>query len=116
MISETMASPAERTLNQSSLYTATRPASEYHPQAPLHPDLVDCSTVAFSAPEIGTHRFATWPGLRVETVQGMRPTPFEYGFRAPWHLLIPLRSLSATTIRLLSKACLDRPCAISRAR
>jgi hypothetical protein len=83
-----MASPAQRTLNQSSLYTATRPPGEYHPQAPLHPDLVDCSIVAFSAPEIGTHRSATWPGLRVETVEGMRPTPFEYGFRAPWHLLI----------------------------
>jgi hypothetical protein len=83
-----MASPAQRTLNQSSLYTATRPPGEYHPQAPLRPDLVDCSIVAFSAPEIGTHRSATWPGLRVETVEGMRPTPFEYGFRAPWHLLI----------------------------
>jgi hypothetical protein len=58
-----MASRAERILNQSSLYTATRPAGEYHPQALLHPDLVDCSIVAFSAPEIGTHRCATWRGL-----------------------------------------------------
>jgi AraC family transcriptional regulator len=83
-----MASPAEGTLNQSaSLYIAARLADE-HPPAPLHPDLVDCSIVAFSAPEIGTHRSATWPGLRVETVQGMRHTPFENGFRAPWHLLI----------------------------
>ena len=84
-----MASRAERTLNQSaSLYTAARPTGEYRPPAPLHPDLIDCSIVAFSAPEVGTHRSATWPGLRVETVQGTRHTPFEYGFRAPWHLLI----------------------------
>jgi AraC family transcriptional regulator len=84
-----MANPAERTLNQSaSLQTATRPTGEYRPPALLHPDLIDCSIVPFSAPEIGTHRFATWPGLRVETVQGMWHAPFEYGFRAPWHLLI----------------------------
>jgi hypothetical protein len=81
-----MANPAERTLNQSaSLQTVTRPTGEYRPPALLH---IDCSIVPFSAPEIGTHRFATWPGLRVETVQGMRHTPFEYGFLAPWHLLI----------------------------
>jgi AraC family transcriptional regulator len=84
-----MANPSERTLNRfASHYTAARPTDEYRPPAPLHPDLVDCSIVAFSAPAIGTHRSATWPGLRVETVQGMRHTPLEYGFRAPWHILI----------------------------
>src|SRR5882757_3464660 len=67
-----MASYAEGSLNRSaSLYTAARPTGEYHPPAPLQPDLIDCSIVAFSAPEIGMHRSATWPGPHVQLVKSV---------------------------------------------
>jgi AraC family transcriptional regulator len=46
------------------------------------------SAVAFSPAEIVRRRFATWSGLKVETVEVMRRTSFEYRFRAPCHLLI----------------------------
>jgi AraC family transcriptional regulator len=46
------------------------------------------STVAFSPTEVVRRRFETWPGLKVETVELMRRTSFEYRFRAPCHLLI----------------------------
>jgi AraC family transcriptional regulator len=44
--------------------------------------------VNISPPEIAKRRSTIWSGLRGETVQIMRHTQFEYGFRAPWHLLI----------------------------
>jgi AraC family transcriptional regulator len=44
--------------------------------------------VNISPPEIAKRRSTTWSGFRGETVQIMRHTQFEYGFRAPWHLLI----------------------------
>jgi hypothetical protein len=93
-----MGGPAEGTLNQSASLTLPRDV-EYHPPAPLHPDLVDCSIVVFSAPEIGTHRSATWPGLLVETVQGMRHTPFESGLRALCHLLITTELVARSRLR-----------------
>src|SRR5882757_7945784 len=46
--------------------------------------------VDISPSEIVRRHSAAWSGLHVETVQVMRHTPFEYGFRAPCHLLIAL--------------------------
>src|SRR5712672_4329331 len=85
-----MASPAETTLNQSGAlaHTPGRPIVEYHPPAWLHPDLEFRSIVDISPSEIVRRHSAAWSGLHVETVQVMRHTPFEYGFRAPCHLLI----------------------------
>src|SRR5882757_8789629 len=87
-----MASPAETTLNQSGAlaHTPGRPIVEYHPPAWLHPDLEFRSIVDISPSEIVRRHTAAWSGLHVETVQVMRHTPFEYGFRAPCHLLIAL--------------------------
>ena len=86
-----MASPAETTLNQSgALPSPARPIVEYHPPAWLHPDLESRSIVDISPSEIVRRHSAAWSGLHVETVQVMRHTPFEYGFRAPCHLLIAL--------------------------
>jgi AraC family transcriptional regulator len=83
-----MASSAEMTLNQSAApaQPPARPITEYHPPIPLDPDsrlLVDVSP-----PEIVKRRSAAWLGLHVETVQVTRHEPFQYGFRAPRHLLI----------------------------
>ncbi len=84
-----MASPAETTLNQSrALPPPGHPIAEYHPPARLHPDHEFRSLIEFSPSEIVSRHSATWPGLHVETVQVMRHTPFEYGFRAPCHLLV----------------------------
>ena len=87
-----MASPAETTLNQSAALAPSpaRPIVEYHPPAWLHPDLESRSIVDISPSEIVRRHSAAWSGLHVETVQVMRHTPFEYGFRAPCHLLIAL--------------------------
>src|SRR5882672_1576680 len=75
-----MAGSAERSLNQSAAL-APRPAS------PI-PDLEFSSLVNISPPEIVRRHSKAWSGLYVETVQVTRRTPFEYGFRAPCHLLI----------------------------
>jgi AraC family transcriptional regulator len=85
-----MASPAETGLNQSPAVVPlpARPIAEYHPPAWLHPDLQARSIVDYSPPEIVRRHSAAWSGMLVETVQVMRHTPFEYGFRAPCHLLI----------------------------
>jgi hypothetical protein len=87
-----MASPAETTLNQSGAlaHAPGRPIVEYHPPAWLSPNLGSHSTVDISPSEIVRRHSAAWSGLHVETVQVMRHTPFEYGFRAPRHLLIAL--------------------------
>jgi AraC family transcriptional regulator len=87
-----MASPAETTLNQSGAlaHAPGRPIVEYHPPAWLHPDHESRSIVDISPSEIVRRHSAAWSGLHVETVQVMRHTPFEYGFRAPCHLLIAL--------------------------
>jgi AraC family transcriptional regulator len=73
-----MASSAESTLNQAAaLPPRRRPIDEHRPGWPQpHP------------PEIAKRRSTTWSGFRGETVQIVRHTQFEYGFRAPWHLLI----------------------------
>ncbi|HEV7602713.1 MAG TPA: AraC family transcriptional regulator [Bradyrhizobium sp.] len=85
-----MASPAETTMNQPASLAPhpARPVAEYDSPACLHPDLESRSTVDISPPEIVRRHSAAWSGVHVETVQVTRHTPFEYGFRAPCHLLI----------------------------
>jgi AraC family transcriptional regulator len=85
-----MASPAEATFRQSDALAPppVRPIAECHPPAGLRRDPESRSLVDISPPEIVRRHSATWSGLRVETVRVMRHTPFEYGFRAPCHLLI----------------------------
>ncbi len=87
-----MVSSAETTLDQSAALAPLppRPIAEYQPPPWLHPDLESRSIVDFSPSEIVRRHSAAWSGLHVETVQVMRHTPFEYGFRAPCHLLIAL--------------------------
>src|SRR5712672_3676074 len=75
-----MAGSAETSLSQSAAL-APRPAR------PI-PDLESRSLVDISPPEIVRRHSKAWSGLYVETVQVTRHTPFEYGFRAPYHLLI----------------------------
>jgi AraC family transcriptional regulator len=85
-----MASSAEATLNQPVPVACTPapPTDGYHPAVQPHPDLRAHSIVNYSPSEIVTRHTAAWPGLLVETVQVMQHRPFEYGFRAPCHLLI----------------------------
>src|SRR6267143_5930720 len=87
-----MVSSAETTLDQSAARAPRppRPIAEHQPPAWLHPDLESRSIVDFSPSEIVRRHSAAWSGLHVDTVQVMRHTPFEYGFRAPCHLLIAL--------------------------
>jgi AraC family transcriptional regulator len=84
-----MASSAETTLKQSTslLPPPARPVAEHHRPAGLHPEL-EARMVDYSPSEIVRRHSAAWSGLIVETVQVTRHTPFEYGFRAPCHLLI----------------------------
>jgi AraC family transcriptional regulator len=85
-----MASPAESSLNQSAALapSTTHPMAEYHPPVWLCRDRQSRSLVDISPPEIVKRRSAAWSGFQVETVRVLRHTPFEYGFRAPCHLLI----------------------------
>ena len=84
-----MASSAESTLNQpAAVAGAPAPAiAGYHHSVPPH-HLQAHSIVDYSPSEIVSRRSAAWPGLLVETVQVLQRQPFEYGFRAPCHLLI----------------------------
>jgi AraC family transcriptional regulator len=86
-----MASAAETTLKDQSACLVplpTHPIAELQPAAWLQPDLEARSIVDYSPSEIVRRHSAAWSGLHVETVQVMRHKPFEYGFRAPCHLLI----------------------------
>src|SRR6266404_1714615 len=85
-----MASSPETTFNQSaSLAPArVRQMAECHPPAWPDPNLESRPLVDISPSEIVTRHSAAWSGFQVETVQLVRHTPFEYGYRAPWHLLI----------------------------
>src|SRR3977135_2789820 len=85
-----MASSAETTLNQSGALAPPpgRPIAEYQLPARPRPDLEARSLVDISPSEIVRRHCAAWSGVHVETVQVMRHMPFEYGFRAPYHLLI----------------------------
>src|SRR5260221_824814 len=84
-----MASSNETTLNQptSLLPAPARPVAEHHRPAG-HPENEARPVVDYSPSEIVRRLSVAWSGLRVETVQVMRQKPFEYGFRAPCHLLI----------------------------
>jgi AraC family transcriptional regulator len=84
-----MANSAEDTSSQhSSQSPPLPPIPEYHKPASLQSGVEARSSVDFSPREIVSRRSAALPGVHVETVQVMRYTPFEYGFRAPCHLLI----------------------------
>src|SRR6202049_332690 len=87
-----MAGSAETTLNQSAALAPSpaRPIAGSDPLAWLHPAPESRSIVDISPSEIVRRHSAAWSGLHAETVQVMRHTPFEYGFRAPCHLLIAL--------------------------
>ena len=84
-----MASSSETTLNQptSLLPAPAGPVAEHHRPAG-HPETEARPVVDYSPSEIVRRHSAAWSGLIVETVQVMRHKPFEYGFRAPCHLLI----------------------------
>jgi AraC family transcriptional regulator len=84
-----MANSAQETSSQyASQSPPVRPIPEYHAPAPLQSGVEARSRVDFSPPEIISRRSAALPGVHVETVEVMRYMPFEYGFRAPCHLLI----------------------------
>src|SRR5882757_6322503 len=83
-----MASSAESTLNQPGAPPPLRRPIAEHPPGWPQPNLESRPLVNISPPEIAKRRSTIWSGLRGETVEIMRHTPFEYGFRAPWHLLI----------------------------
>jgi AraC family transcriptional regulator len=85
-----MASSAEATLNRSAAFAPppARPIAENHSPAWLHPDPEARSIVDISPPEIVGRHSAACSGVHVETIQVERPTPLEYRFRAPCHLLI----------------------------
>ena len=87
-----MAGSAETTLNESAALAPSPacPIAGSDPLAWLHPAPESRSIVDISPSEIVRRHSAAWSGLRVETVQVMRHAPFEYGFRAPCHLLIAL--------------------------
>jgi AraC family transcriptional regulator len=84
-----MTNSAQAILNdRTSLSPPEAPISEYHAPALLHSAFEARSIVDFSPPEIMSRHSAALPGVHVETVQAVRHRPFEYGFRAPCHLLI----------------------------
>jgi AraC family transcriptional regulator len=81
-----MARSAPVSMNQ---FASSMPLSAApNPPARLRQDLEVRSIVDYSPAEIVRRHSAAWPGLHVETVQVMQHRPFEYGFRAPYHLLI----------------------------
>src|SRR6202049_2535666 len=80
-----MLSRAESTLNQSA---ALAPLPTHYPPPRLQPGPESRSLVEISPAEIVQRHSAAWSGMHVETVQVMQHKPFEYGFRAPCHLLI----------------------------
>ena len=44
--------------------------------------------VQFAPPDIARRQIATWNGIQTEAVELTRREPFEYGFKAPYHLLV----------------------------
>src|ERR1700676_1727918 len=85
-----MSSPAASALIQSAAVSPPppHPIAAYHPPAWLRRDRETRSLVDISPSEIVKRHSAGWLGLRVENGEGLRLVPFEYGFRAPCHLLI----------------------------
>jgi AraC family transcriptional regulator len=83
-----MATSTKSTLNQPAALPLLPCKIAEHPQARPQPHFESRPLVNISPPEIAKRRSTTWSGFRGETVQIMRHAPFEYGFRASWHLLI----------------------------
>lgn len=46
------------------------------------------SLVRFTPPEIVSRQASVWNGIKAESLRILEPTPFEYGFHAPYHLLL----------------------------
>jgi AraC family transcriptional regulator len=84
-----MASFVETTFNQSAAVVPP-PATifDYRLPARLPRNLESRSTVDISPADIVKRRSAIWSGVHVETVEVTRLAPFDYGLRAPCHLLI----------------------------
>jgi AraC family transcriptional regulator len=84
-----MASSAETSFN---LPVAVVPVpatvADYRLPARRPRNLESRSMVDISPAEIVRRHSAIWSGVHVETVQVVRHAPFDYGFRAPCHLLI----------------------------
>src|ERR1700720_2904571 len=85
-----MASSAEPSLSHSASVAPSPapPVAEYRQPAEPHPGHQARSMVDFSPPEIVKRNSAAWSGMLVENIQVTQHRPFEYGFRAPCHLLI----------------------------
>jgi AraC family transcriptional regulator len=85
----TMANSAQATLiHCTSLSPPAPPIAEYRAPALLQSAVEARPIVDFSPPGIFSRHRAALPGVQVETVEAVRRGPFEYGFRAPCHLLI----------------------------
>jgi AraC family transcriptional regulator len=110
-----MAGPAETTLNQPADLLPTPVRSVAEPP-PVWPDrkLESRSLVDISPPEIVRRDSAAWSGLHAETVQITRHAPFEYGFRAPCHLLIATEIAERYDGETFVEGLPRSPCAISR--
>ena len=85
-----MASSVETALKQSPrlLPGAEPPIGEYHRREHSRRNLETTSIVDISPPEIVKRKSSAWSGIVAETVEITRHEPFEYRFRAPYHLLI----------------------------
>jgi AraC family transcriptional regulator len=85
-----MASSVETTLKQSPrlLPASAPPIGEYRRGEHSRRNLETTSIVDISPPEIVKRKSSAWSGIIVETVEITRHEPFEYRFRAPYHLLI----------------------------
>jgi AraC family transcriptional regulator len=84
-----MANSAQATWNhRTSLSPPAPPTPEYRAPPPLQSAVEARSIVDFSPPGMISRHGAALPAVHVETVEAVRRGPFEYGFRAPCHLLI----------------------------
>jgi AraC family transcriptional regulator len=83
-----MASSAGSTLNQPAALPPLPRLIAEHPPAWPQSNFESRPLVNISPPDIARRHSTTWSGFSGETVRILRHTPFEYGFRAPWHLLI----------------------------
>ena len=72
-----------------------------------------CPVVQFAPPDIARRQIATWYGVQTEAVELTRREPFEYGFKAPCHLLVMSELAERATARRALKACRNRRCMTS---
>src|ERR1700737_4054539 len=85
-----MASSAEPRSNQPAALVPPPASSIYEYRLPARPQAG--SIVDYAPCEIVRRDSEAWSGLHVETVQVLQHRRFEYGFRAPCHLLIAAES------------------------